>query len=104
MNRLITAATITIFLLTACGGGETESSASNSATKVNGVTDTEIVIGTHGDLSGPVALLGTSAVNGARMRFEYYVGDGGEMLKRPVRTSERWSGDPPTLTMLPRDR
>ena len=42
--------------------------------------------------------------NGARMRFEYYVGDGGEMLKRPVQTSERWSGDPPTLTMLPRDR
>jgi hypothetical protein len=48
--------------------------------------------------------LGMLDANGARMRFEYYVGDDGEMLKRPVQTYERWSGDPPTLTVLPRDR
>jgi len=70
MNRLIAVSTLTLFLVTACGGGETESSAPASASAVNGVTDTEIVIGTHGDLSGPVALLGTAAVNGARMRFD----------------------------------
>jgi len=70
MNRLIAASTLTLFLLAACGGGETESSAPASASSVNGVTDTEIVIGSHNDLSGPVALLGTSAVNGARMRFD----------------------------------
>jgi len=70
MNRLIPVSTLTLFLVTACGGGETESSAPASASAVNGVTDTEIVIGTHGDLSGPVALLGTAAVNGARMRFD----------------------------------
>jgi branched-chain amino acid transport system substrate-binding protein len=70
MNRLIAGSTLTLFLVTACGGGETESSAPASASAVNGVTDTEIVIGTHGDLSGPVALLGTAAVNGARMRFD----------------------------------
>jgi len=69
MNRLIAASSITLYLLAACGGGDPESSAPASASAVNGVTDTEIVIGTHGDLSGPVALLGTSAVNGARMRF-----------------------------------
>jgi len=70
MNRLIAVSTLTLFLVTSCGGGETESSAPASASAVNGVTDTEIVIGTHGDLSGPVALLGTAAVNGARMRFD----------------------------------
>jgi branched-chain amino acid transport system substrate-binding protein len=70
MNRLITASTITLFLLAACGGGESESSVPASTSAVNGVTDTEIVIGSHNDLSGPTALLGAAAVNGARMRFD----------------------------------
>jgi len=42
--------------------------------------------------------------DGARIRFEFYVGDDGEVLRRPVPTYERWSGDPATLTLLPRDR
>jgi branched-chain amino acid transport system substrate-binding protein len=37
---------------------------------VRGVTDTEVLIGSHNDLSGPAALLGVAAINGARMRFD----------------------------------
>ena len=51
--------------LIACGGsdsGETES--------VRGVTADEIVLGSYSDLSGPAALLGVAATNGARMRFD----------------------------------
>jgi branched-chain amino acid transport system substrate-binding protein len=84
MNRLIAVSTLTLFLVTACGGGETESSAPASASAVNGVTDTEIVIGTHGDLSGPVALLGTAAVNGARMRFDK-ANEAGGIHRRKIR-------------------
>lgn len=35
-----------------------------------GVTETEIVLGTHSDLTGPIAVWGVGIVNGARMRFE----------------------------------
>jgi branched-chain amino acid transport system substrate-binding protein len=41
------------------------------------VTDREILIGSANDLSGPVALLGVAAVNGARMRFEEANQNGG---------------------------
>ena len=37
---------------------------------VDGVSDTEVVFGTHTDLSGPVAIWGVGTVNGARLRFE----------------------------------
>ena len=43
---------------------------SAAGTPVRGVTDTEIVIGSQNDLSGPAGLLGAEAVNGARLRFE----------------------------------
>lgn len=35
-----------------------------------GVTDKEIVVGSHTDLSGPVAIWGVGSINGARMRFD----------------------------------
>jgi len=57
--------------LSACGGGESGGSG------VNGVSDDEIVIGTHTDLSGPVALLGTDATTAARMRFDEVNAAGG---------------------------
>ncbi|MYE13949.1 MAG: ABC transporter substrate-binding protein, partial [Gammaproteobacteria bacterium] len=37
---------------------------------VDGVTDTEVLFGTHTDLSGPIAIWGVGVVNGMRMRFE----------------------------------
>ena len=55
-------------LMAACGGGDSADNAVGAP--VRGVTDTEIVIGTQNDLSGPAGLLGAEAVNGARLRFE----------------------------------
>ena len=55
-------------LISACGGGETPEADTGEA--VRGVTDTEILLGAHTDLSGPIAILGVDGANGARMRFE----------------------------------
>ncbi len=73
MNRLLMALGVSTLLLAACGGGESTSDsagASSVAPKVDGITDTEIILGSHNDLSGPVALLGTAINNGARMRID----------------------------------
>ncbi len=62
-----------VVLLTACGGespGTTPGSDSSTSSQARGVSDTEILIGSATDLSGPTALLGVAATNGARMRFE----------------------------------
>jgi branched-chain amino acid transport system substrate-binding protein len=59
-------------LLAGCaGGGE------DDASSVRGVSATEIVIGSHTDLSGPAALLGNDLTNGARMRFDEINAAGG---------------------------
>ena len=42
-----------------------------------GVTDSEIIIGTHTALSGPVAPWGVGSINGIRMRFEEVNREGG---------------------------
>jgi branched-chain amino acid transport system substrate-binding protein len=55
-------------LLASCGGDQPTGETSSS--RVNGVTATEIVLGSPNDLSGPTALLGVAAINGARMRFD----------------------------------
>ena len=55
--------------LASCGGDSTlETSAVSEATQ--GVSDSEIILGSHTDLSGPVAIWGVGSINGARMRFE----------------------------------
>lgn len=60
---------ISLFALASCGGGSTpETSAVSEATQ--GVSDSEIILGSHTDLSGPVAIWGVGSINGARMRFE----------------------------------
>jgi branched-chain amino acid transport system substrate-binding protein len=70
-----------IFLVLACVlgavscGGESEGpqtveSASSSGSTVQGVTDTEILIGSANDLSGPTAIYGVQVVNAVRMRFD----------------------------------
>ena len=59
---------LSLFVVASCGGGG-ESGDSDGPT-INGVSDTEIVIGSQNDISGPVALLGTDLVNSARLRFD----------------------------------
>ena len=70
---------ISLLALASCGGdssqekgaqktGSDNSSAASASTQ--GVSDSEIVLGTHTDLSGPVAIWGVGSINGARMRFE----------------------------------
>ena len=70
MTRL--SALLGVLLLAACGGGEP---ASESAQR--GVTDDEIVIGTHTDLSGATAIWGVGSVNAARMRIDEVNAAGG---------------------------
>src|SRR5262249_34928482 len=40
------------------------------AAETGGVPKTEIVLGTHSDLSGPAAIYGVSATNAIKMRFD----------------------------------
>jgi len=56
------ASLMSVVLLAACGGNTT-------APTTRGVTDTEVVLGSHTDLSGPAAIWGVGVTNGARMRF-----------------------------------
>lgn len=66
MIRILIAAALTALLTVSCGG---EGGATDT-TAVTGVSDTEVLIGSHNDLSGPLALIGVGAINGARMRFD----------------------------------
>ena len=54
------------------------------AAAVDGVTDTEVVFGTHTDLSGAIAIWGVGVLNGARMRFEE-VNEAGGVHGRTIR-------------------
>jgi branched-chain amino acid transport system substrate-binding protein len=63
--------------MAACGPGESPPAPGNSEPAIDGLSDTEILIGSQNDLSGPVALIGTGAVNGARMRFDEVNAAGG---------------------------
>ena len=69
-----------IVAVAGCGApesGETALEGESPATPVVGVTDTEIVLGTHSDLTGPIAIWGTGVVNGLRMRFDAVNAAGG---------------------------
>jgi len=67
---------VSLLALASCGGDSTlETSAVSEATQ--GVSDSEIILGSHTDLSGPVAIWGVGSINGARMRFEEANEDGG---------------------------
>ena len=63
--------------LMGCTGGDDGQDAGGSAPEVRGVTDTEIVLGSYTDLSGPTAIWGVGATNGARMRFDQANAEGG---------------------------
>mgnify|MGYP001206898355 CR=1 FL=1 len=60
-----------VLAIAGCGGSEP------SQTGVRGVSDTEIVLGSHTDLSGPVAIWGVGGTKGARMRFDQANAAGG---------------------------
>ncbi|MCZ6709391.1 MAG: ABC transporter substrate-binding protein [Gammaproteobacteria bacterium] len=51
-------------------GGQGDQSVAEVAAAVRGVSDDEIVLGVHTDLSGPTAIWGVGATNAARMRFD----------------------------------
>ncbi len=64
-------------LLVGCGGdapqpkpSEGEEAPVTLASSDQGVTGEEIVLGSHTDLSGPIAIWGVGSINGARMRFD----------------------------------
>ncbi len=65
---------ISLFALASCDGADTGNTkappATTQSTITQGVSDSEIVLGSHTDLSGPVAIWGVGSINGARMRFE----------------------------------
>ncbi len=65
-----------LILLLALSGCTGESEQGN-ADEVKGVSDTEVRIGTHTDLSGPVAIWGVGVTNGARLRFSEINDQGG---------------------------
>ena len=61
-----------------------EATPAPEAVAVDGVTDTEVVFGTHTDLSGAIAIWGVGVLNGARMRFEE-VNEAGGVHGRTIR-------------------
>jgi len=85
MLRILIATCMSLPLIVSCGGGNgagAEAGTSDSATR--GVTASEIVIGSNNDLSGPTAIIGVAANNGARMKFEE-VNDAGGIHGRRIR-------------------
>ncbi len=69
-----------VALVAGCEAPESTETAPGDAPpppQVTGVTDTEIVLGTHSDLTGPIAIWGVGVVNGMRMRFDAVNAAGG---------------------------
>ena len=67
-----------LLLAAGCSGGDGGADAEGGgAASVRGLTDGEIVLGTYTDLSGPTAIWGVGATNGARMRFDEVNAAGG---------------------------
>ena len=69
--------TILFFLVAACSETEQVNYEDISQQQSIGVSSEEIIIGSHTDLSGPVAIWGVGSINGARMRFEELNAEGG---------------------------
>jgi branched-chain amino acid transport system substrate-binding protein len=62
--------TTTIGLALAIAATTTAGAMTGARAQTNGVTATEILLGTHSDLSGVAATYGVSSTNGAKMRIE----------------------------------
>ncbi len=54
-----------------------DDSVEGAGTRAEGITDTEVIFGTHTDLTGPIALYGVESVNGVNMRFDEINAEGG---------------------------
>jgi branched-chain amino acid transport system substrate-binding protein len=68
-------------LAASCGEGE-QAGQDGATAAARGVTDDEIVIGSHTDLVGPTAIWGVGSINGARMRFDEANAAGGVHSRR----------------------
>ena len=66
-----------LILVSGCSRDSDSESESEVLLETTGVSDDEIVFGTHTDLSGPIARYGTESVDGIRMRFEEANDQGG---------------------------
>lgn len=66
-SLLAIATSLVVLLIVGCAPQATDSSGGAS---VQGVTDDEVLFGSHTDLTGPIAFYGADSINGARMRFE----------------------------------
>lgn len=71
------ASLVALLLAAGCSGGNGGADGGEGAAPVRGVTDSEIVLGAYTDLSGPTAIWGVGATNGARMRFDEVNAAGG---------------------------
>ena len=70
MKRIVV---LTALVLAACSGGQDPTGDDSP----RGVTDDEIVIGSHTDLSGGLAIWGVPLTNGQRMRYDEVNANGG---------------------------
>ena len=68
-RRILSAALAAVIALASAGGAR--------AAAVQGVTDTEVVIGTHQDLSGPIASWGVPVKNGMQLAVDEINAAGG---------------------------
>ncbi|MGC4853448.1 ABC transporter substrate-binding protein [Micromonospora sp. DT4] len=71
----VAVAAVTLFSVAACGSGG--SGGSGGSTAVPGVTDTEVVIGTHTPLTGPAAAGYSTIAPATRAYFDYVNANGG---------------------------
>ena len=67
MTKLISIIVSVLFLLIAC----------SENAKDQGISDTEIIIGMHTDLSGPASMIGRQSADGANMKFDEFNEAGG---------------------------
>ncbi len=71
-------------MLSGCSEGTPPDDSSGTMVATPGVSETEIILGSHTDLSGPTAIWGVGSINGARMRFEE-VNEAGGIHGRKIR-------------------
>jgi branched-chain amino acid transport system substrate-binding protein len=85
MYRSCVTALLSATLLASCGdGGGAGEQAGAEGSQTRGVSASEIIVGNHIDLSGPVAIIGVAAINGARMKFDE-VNEAGGIYGRKIR-------------------